>query len=82
LEFRLEANLVGEISFENRLDDADFTFYALFDQRILQHVRNEISALLSEARNNANSKLKAAESDLKIVQDKLNHWLVCRSLFV
>ncbi|TBU56241.1 hypothetical protein BD310DRAFT_931958 [Dichomitus squalens] len=61
LLFRLQATLVGAVSFSD-LSDADFLFDALFEQHILQYIHDHIMGQFEQARQTVRDGIDAAQA--------------------
>ncbi|TBU39054.1 hypothetical protein BD309DRAFT_970509 [Dichomitus squalens] len=67
LLFRLQATLVGAVSFTD-LSDADFLFDALFEQPILQYIHGNLMDRFEQARKTVRDGIDAAQAQVDEVE--------------
>ena len=61
LLFRLQASLVGAVSFTD-LSDADFVFDALFEQHVLQYIHDQLMGQFEHARQAVHDGVESAQA--------------------
>lgn len=75
LLFNLNAQLVGAVSFGS-LDKADFVFYALMEQHILQYVEDQIAIQFNAAKTASHAGFLKAQGDLSSAQATVDQRIV------
>src|SRR5580700_2235508 len=69
--FKLHAELVGAVSYDN-LRDVDFAFEAELEQDILDYIRTQLLAQFEKARHAADEGIKSAQQKLESEKEELN----------
>ncbi|KAI0761189.1 hypothetical protein BD413DRAFT_617238 [Trametes elegans] len=71
LIFAVDAHMLGAIEDLNDLSGLDFALHALFEQHLVEYVRDHVLAALETLKKTTDDEIRAAERDVKTEETKL-----------